>query len=138
MSRGLLIYCCGCKRETRPRITNGEEIYPHREDLKDIPFWKCDRCKNYVGCHHKTIDRFRPLGNIPTPEIRRARNFIHEILDPIWKEGHMKRRQVYNFMAKKLRIPEFHTGDIRDIEEAREVYLIAKKLSESLNLGQNS
>jgi hypothetical protein len=60
------IYCCGCKSEVQVRLTDGSEIYPHSPDLHHIPFWKCDACKNYVGCHWKTKDRTRPLGNIPT------------------------------------------------------------------------
>jgi hypothetical protein len=67
------IYCCGCESAVQARLTDGREIYPHRPDLADLPFWKCDGCGNHVGCHHKTNDRTRPLGNIPTPEIRIAR-----------------------------------------------------------------
>jgi hypothetical protein len=48
------IFCCECREKVNARLTEGEEIYPHREDLKDLPFWICDKCKNFVGCHHKT------------------------------------------------------------------------------------
>lgn len=81
------IYCSGCGVKVKARLTDGGEIYPHRPDLSDLPFWKCDTCGNYVGCHHKTEDRTRPLGIIATPELRNAKNHIHRILDPLWQTG---------------------------------------------------
>jgi hypothetical protein len=111
-----------------PRLTDGSEVYPHRRDLSTLPFWMCDGCGNYVGCHHKTKDRTRPLGNIPTKELKNARQHIHRILDPIWKEGKMPRGKVYARLAKELGIPEYHTAEIRTIEEARRVYAIVKML----------
>jgi len=77
------IFCCACKSDVNARLTNGSEIYPHRSDLSSIPFWKCDDCGNFVGCHHKTSKPTQPLGHIPTPEIRKARQHIHMILDPL-------------------------------------------------------
>ena len=79
------IYCCGCNKDTAARLTNGEEIYPHRKDLYSLPFWKCDQCGNYVGCHHKTKNQTKPLGCIPTQEIKNIRKKIHTVLDPLWK-----------------------------------------------------
>ena len=57
------IFCCGCQRKVDARLTNGEEMYPHRYDLANLPFWKCDVCQNFVGCHHKTKNRTKPLGD---------------------------------------------------------------------------
>lgn len=37
----MLIFCCGCQKEVDALLTSGAEIYPHRCDLKDLPFWKC-------------------------------------------------------------------------------------------------
>lgn len=79
------IYCCGCKADVGARLTDGREIYPHRADLAALPFWKCDACGNAVGCHHKTKERTRPLGCIPTPELKTARSHIHRVLDPLWE-----------------------------------------------------
>lgn len=127
-----MILCCGCGEDIQARLTSGREIYPHRPDLHRLPFWMCDACGNYVGCHHKTKDRLRPLGNIPTPKLRSARNSIHRILDPIWKEGHMKRGRVYRLLSERLGIPGYHTGEIRTIEEARQVYRIVAGIVRSL------
>src|SRR4051812_7339665 len=79
------LYCCQRRGEVDARLTDGGEIYPHKPDLCGLPFWKCDGCGNYVGCHHKTQDRTRPLGNIPNKAMREARKHIHRILDPLWK-----------------------------------------------------
>lgn len=67
------LYCCGCKTKVSARLTDGAEVYPHRPDLHDLPFWRCDACGNFVGCHHRTKKRTGPLGCIPTPEVRWAR-----------------------------------------------------------------
>ena len=121
------IYCCGCQAKVKARLTDGEEIYPHREDLYPLPFWKCDDCGNYVGCHHKTNDRTRPLGNIPTPEIREARKHIHAILDPLWQSGKMGRKKIYALLTEKMGW-KYHTAKIKSVEEARKVYAAVKEI----------
>lgn len=115
------IYCCGCGEKVDARLTDGAEIYPHRSDLYNLPFWKCDRCGNYVGCHHKTRDNTRPLGCIPTPEIKNARREIHKILDPIWKSGRVNRKTLYAAISEHIGWT-YHTAKIRNIDEARRIY----------------
>lgn len=118
------IWCCACNSKTQARLTDGSEIYPHRKDLYDLPFWKCDKCNNFVGCHHKTKDRTRPLGNIPTPELKNARKHIHALLDPIWMNSDKRtqtRKKIYAYLSEKLGF-EYHTAKLRNIEEARKVY----------------
>ncbi len=122
-----MIYCCGCNEKIEARLTNGKEIYPHRKDLYDLPFWKCDACGNFVGCHHKTKNRTNPLGCIPTPEIKKARQHIHRILDPIWKSGRISRNEIYSKLSEKLGW-KYHTANIRSVEEAREIYKMVKEL----------
>lgn len=124
-----LIYCCGCKTEVSARLTDGKEVYPHRNDLFYLPFWKCDTCNNYVGCHHKTKERTKPLGNIPTKELKSARQHIHKILDPLWKNKIMPRGKVYALIAKAMGIEQYHTAEIKTMEEARRVYAIVKELA---------
>lgn len=119
------LFCCGCGKDVSPRLTDGGEIYPHRQDLADLPFWKCDKCGNHVGCHHKTSDRTRPLGCIPTPEIRNARKHLHSLIDPVWKSGRMERNKIYKHLSESLG-RKFHTADIRSVEEARKVYRTAR------------
>lgn len=132
------IHCCGCNAEISARLTDGREIYPHRPDLAPLPFWKCDTCKNFVGCHHKTADRTRPLGSIPTREIKRARSEIHRILDPIWKRGKMRRGELYERLANDLGLKEYHTADISNIEFARDVYRAVVAIRRELGLTRRS
>lgn len=119
------IYCCGCDDMTDARLTDGFEIYPHRSDLGTLPFWKCDDCGNFVGCHHKTNEPTKPLGCIPTPEIKKARQQIHAILDPLWKSGQYKRQFLYKRISDEIG-KRYHTAEIRSIEEAEEIRAIVE------------
>lgn len=96
------IYCCACAGEVEARLTDGREIYPHRSDLKALPFWRCDACGNFVGCHHKTKNRTAPLGCIPTPELRAARKHLHALIDPVWQSGRMARKDLYASISREV------------------------------------
>lgn len=126
------LFCCGCGAEVQVRLTNGQEVYPHRADLGALPFWKCDACKNFVGCHHKTNDPTRPLGCIPTPAIKAARQDIHKVIDPMWKSGRVGRRELYGMIAHLTGVKEYHTAEIRTVEQAREVHRVARELEATL------
>lgn len=133
MSENRDIYCCGCEALTEARLTTGAEVYPHRADLAGLPFWRCDSCKNFVGCHHKTKNRTKPLGCIPTPEIKNARQHIHRLLDPIWQRGDMDRTALYAKIAQQLGRKTYHTANIRSIGEARNVYRIVREIRDDMN-----
>ena len=115
------IHCCGCDKTVTARLTSGAEIYPHRKDLASLPFWKCPTCGNYVGCHHKTGQRLKPLGCIPTHEIRQLRQKIHAKLDPLWKNGVFGRKELYKIISKRAGTDIYHTAEIRSASEARKV-----------------
>ena len=134
----LKIYCAGCGDHVDARLTSGAECYPHRPDLVALPFWKCDGCGNWVGCHHKTSNRTRPLGCIPTREITAIRKQIHGIIDPLYKNGSLSRREVYRRIASELGIKSYHTGAIKSLDEANKVLVIAKKLELSVMATQSS
>ena len=125
------IYCTGCQDTVDARLADGAEIYPHRKDLKSLPFWKCDNCGNYVGCHHKTADHTRPLGCIPTAEIKKARQHIHRLIDPVWKAKRISRGSLYAKMEAVLGKP-YHTAEIQSVEEARDVYRAALTIVKNL------
>lgn len=122
------IYCCACNKNVSARLTNGAEVYPHRVDLNFIPFWICDSCGNFVGCHHKSNNKTNPLGCIPTKEIKNARRHIHKLMDKLWLDGKMKRTKVYSRISNALGYG-FHTANIKTIEEARKVYKIVLEIS---------
>lgn len=126
------IYCCGCETDILARLTDGSEIYPHRRDLHVLPFWKCDTCGNFVGCHHKTKDRTKPLGCIPTKAIKEARQHIHKLIDPLWQSGRLSRGFIYAKLSDELG-RKYHTAEIRSVEEARQVWRVAKSLATELS-----
>jgi hypothetical protein len=130
------IYCCGCLKDVDAELTSGQGVYPNcKESLQAklwiLPFWRCPNCKNFVGCHHKTKDMTRPLGCIPTKEIKNARQHIHKLIDPLW-ENHVEpfraRGWIYRWLAAKMGKKEYHTAEIRSVEEAREIYRHAQKI----------
>ena len=125
------ITCCGCNQEkVEARLTDGSEIYSHRTDLYELPFWKCDTCGNFVGCHHKTANRTQPLGCIPTKELRTARSAIHKVLDPLWKSGKLKRGEVYKHLSDVLGY-RYHTANIRSVEEVDKILSRIQYLSDN-------
>jgi hypothetical protein len=126
------LWCCSCAEFVQARLTDGAEVYPHRKDLSSLPFWRCDGCKNWVGCHHKTKDRTRPLGNIPSPELKKARKQIHALIDPLWKSKRIKRSDLYMRMSKKIGW-NYHTASLRTIDEARKAYRAGMEIRDELS-----
>jgi zinc-finger-containing domain len=120
------IHCCACTREVEARLTDGREIYPHRPDLHSLPFWRCDACGNFVGCHHKTKNRTEPLGCIPTAELKEARKKLHALIDPIWQSGKMGRRELYEAISREVGW-NYHTAKTRTMDEAKAAYRAARK-----------
>ncbi len=114
------LYCCGCNSEVQARLTDGFECYPHRPDLAKLHFCKCDVCGNFVGCHNKSDSPTKPLGCIPTPEIKAARRRIHAIIDPIWQTGKLTRKDLYRNLSKILG-RQYHTAELRSVEECEVV-----------------
>lgn len=125
------LYCTGCEKDVEARLTDGKERYPHRPDLYELPFWKCDTCGAYVGCHHKTDNPTKPLGYLATPAILDARKKIHALLDPLWKSKKIKRGQAYAYVSKRLG-HTYHNGEIKTLEEARTIYKIVAELHNNI------
>lgn len=121
------IYCVACERKVMARLTDGREIYPRRKDLHTLPFWKHDKCGNYVGCHHQTKNRTHPLGCIPTQELKDARKHIHALLDPLWQSKQISRKQLYNRISEKVG-RQYHTANTRSLDEARAAYRAIKEI----------
>lgn len=130
MEKRMDIWCCGCNATVSARLTDGREIYRSRADLHSLPFWRCDSCRNYVGCHHKTKNRTAPLGCIPTAAIKDTRQKIHRIIDPVWRSKTMTRRQVYDRIAAAIGQDEYHTAEIRTLEQAYAVHAAAQALAD--------
>lgn len=132
------IYCCGCRKEVQARLTDGREIYPHRPDLHGKPFWRCDGCNGYVGCHHRSQNRTKPLGCIPTPEIKAARNEVHRVIDPLWQSGLINRSALYRRIGAAIGMDEYHTAEIRSVEQAHEVITAAGAIEVELRAAEKT
>lgn len=135
--RSVVIFCCGCGVDIEARLITGAEAYPHRKDLRSLPFWKCDNCGSFVGCHHKTADRTKPLGVIPTDEIKQVRKLIHKTIDPLWKENKIRRGRLYALLGRVIG-REYHTADIRSLEEADRVLTAARDIAFSLSVAESA
>lgn len=114
------IYCCNCAADVNAKQITGKIVYPHRRDLHSLPFWQCPTCFNFVGCHHKSNTPTKPLGCIPSNEIKAIRRQIHAKLDPIWKGKTHSRSYVYKFLSSKLGY-QYHTAEIRSVCEGLQV-----------------
>ena len=109
--------CDYCKRQAE--LVGAEKIYPHRPDLADKWFWRCVPCGAYVGCHPGTQN---PLGRLADAALRRAKQRVHRVLDPLWKSGKMSRKDAYKQLSDRLGIASqnCHVGmfDVQTCEAA--------------------
>lgn len=108
------IFCVECDEIVQAPRMFGVSIYPHRKDLYSKMFYQCPRCGNYVGSHRDG----RPLGTIPTPELRRLRNEVHRIIDEYWlpAKDRKKRKELYADLSRFLG-REYHTGELNSMAE---------------------
>lgn len=118
------IYCCNCRKKVEAWLVKGDKIYPHRPDLYDKNFYQCPHCGQYVGCHGNST---RPLGCIPSEEVKIARKKLHALMDPIWKKGLISRSKLYSLISKKLGYT-YHNGETRTVQECLQVYDIIMQI----------
>lgn len=122
-----MIYCCQCNAYVKGLIITGDQLYRSRPDLRNKYFIMCPDCHQYVGCHGRST---KPLGHIPTPEVRAMRIKIHSVLDPIWKKSYVRRSTVYDLMAKELGLVVYHTAEITSMISALRAYEAAVRIAE--------
>lgn len=127
------IWCVSCGKEVYAELVNGKDVYPHREDLAKLPFWRCPNCGNWVGTHYKTKTPLKPLGVIANKQMKFLRIAIHNRLDEIWENGTMSRSQCYRWLSKRLGY-EYHTGNLKSIAEARKVLDLVEKLHQKCGI----
>lgn len=130
--------CLECPNDQAEFVT-GAVIYPHRPELAEKKAWRCSSCGAYVGCHPGTVD---PLGRPAGPETRNARQYVHRVLDPLWRDApafydkgakaygirRAARARVYAWLADRMGLTaeECHTG-MFTIEQCREAYRLLKQ-----------
>jgi hypothetical protein len=106
-------------------LVGGAAIYPMRRDLYGKDFWLCRPCSAYVGCHPGTTTA---LGRLANAELRQAKMAAHRAFDPTWKDGNMRRKQAYAWLAGELGIGvnACHVGEF-DIDVCNRVVTICNK-----------
>lgn len=117
------------------KLAKGNDIYPHRQDLRGHNFWQCAPCDAYVGCHkpgthhHNEVTGervvhtgFEPLGRLADAELRRAKQQAHAAFDPLWQSRGMSRTKAYTWLAGALGVPvsQCHIG-MFDVAQCRRV-----------------
>ena len=125
----MLIYCVNCKNDINANKVTGKEVYPHRSDLYDLTFYRCPNCGAFVGTHKDGTER--PLGCIPSAELKRARIIVHNKMDKLWKGGKIKRKDLYNLISKELGY-EYHNGETREVNECWKVLNIVDRIEVEL------
>ena len=110
--------CPYCKKSST-RIT-GLTLYPHRPDLFDKVFYRCDNCEAHVGCHPGTDT---PLGRLADKALRRLKSRAHAAFDPIWRSGQMSRKEAYKWLAAQLgiKIDRCHIGFFNEAQCRRTI-----------------
>ncbi len=101
------VRCPYCNKLAR-RVA-GTDIYPHRLDLADKRFFRCDPCDAYVGCHPNG----KPMGRLANAELRVARRAVHRLFDPLWQNGNRTRSEAYALLASGMNLSpqRCHIGD---------------------------
>lgn len=129
MTSNKSVYCCNCQSDMICNLIDATTAYPHRNDIY-AHFWQCPSCKHFVGCH-KGKKGYKPLGVIPTPQIKYARSKLHEIIDPLWQKGKISRSDLYRKISEYLGW-NYHTAELRTIDDCRKVWVFVKGLEKTL------
>lgn len=103
-----IVLCHYCNVQSE--LVTGKKIYPHRKDLYKLTFWMCKECSAYVGTHKDSNNK--PLGILANDELRKAKRSAHSDFDPLWRDGHIKRKEAYRLLSQFLEITssECHIG----------------------------
>lgn len=127
--------CPYCQRSAE--LVTGRTLYPHRPDLAEKKFFLCRPCDAYCGTHPDG----RPLGRLADAQLRKARQYVHGLFDPLYLkasdayDGHdsglirnVARARAYRWLAEQMRIPveDCHVG-MFDLVQCREAYLILRR-----------
>ena len=107
------VICPKCNKPA-PWVENKEKY--GRNFGKSFMCYFCKPCGTYVGCHENTR---RPLGTMADTETMDWRIKAHIVVDDLWKDGKMNRKEVYKLLKEKFG-REIHIGE-SDIETCKEI-----------------
>ena len=125
------------------QLVTGADIYRGSPELASKPYWRCEPCQTWCGCHAGTN---KPLGIPADKATRDARQHVHkDVLDPLWQGAinalgyepedekaraiirNVARKRVYEYLANRMGLTraETHTG-LFSIEQCRQAYRILR------------
>lgn len=90
---------------------SNEEVYGRRYGKSYMCYW-CKDCDAYVGCHQNSR---KPLGTMANKALRKLRMETHALIDPLWKNGGMSRRAMYQKLSVALGY-DVHVGSSNEQE----------------------
>jgi len=93
---------------------------------KSYMCYYCKPCDAYVGCHQNTT---KPLGVMANKELREWRIKAHAVIDPLWKNGPIKRKTVYKILSREMGF-QIHIGN-SDIATCEKLISIVKSMNQS-------
>lgn len=92
----LLVSCPYCE-DRAEYISSSKEVYGRDYG----PLYICKRCSAWVGCHKGTR---KPLGRLADAELIAAKMAAHRAFDPKWRNGKLRRKEAYSWLADQLGI----------------------------------
>lgn len=107
------IICPKCNKPA-PWVENKEKY--GRNYGKSYMCYFCKPCGTYVGCHNNTE---KPLGTMADKETMEWRKKAHNVIDPLWKSGVYKRKEIYQMLSLEFRT-EIHIGE-SNIKRCKEI-----------------
>lgn len=112
--------CPYCKKEAK--WINNKEVYGKQFGRSYMCYY-CKDCDAYVGCHNNTKN---PLGTMANASLRKMRQHVHSVLDPLWKSGKYTRGKIYQMLQDAFGEP-VHIGE-SDVEKCKEIIRTLEKL----------
>lgn len=122
--------CSYCGRTAE--LVSGDDLFANHPELASKSFWRCAPCKAHVGCHEAgrqvrgpdgritVSDGMLPFGTLANAALRSARTAAHDVFDPLWRSGRMRRSEAYAWMAEQLGLPFEGTHiSMFDIEQCK-------------------
>lgn len=88
---------------------------------KSFMAWWCRKCGARVGCHQNTK---QPLGTMANASLRKMRQHVHGIIDPLWQSGKITRKEIYRKLSEEMS-REVHVGESNN-EQCKEIIRIVQ------------
>lgn len=140
MKTSRVVVCPYCGENAE--FVNGNRIYSTPGPWNRLWFWACFDCLAWVGCHKRNHQYGRkgdePFGILANEELRNAKRHVHRLLDPLWQQKGISRKEAYRVLADAMGISknDCHVG-MFDLERCREAYRALMKVHRELQEEQN-